>query len=98
MEGTLRFAHPTALITPRRGNRVQPIVAEHMRHEAWRAEDFGERRIADAEAAGVGAERRHHRALAIAGEASPLHRTAAGGDARLGMQMTCNFTNLTGRF
>ena len=41
------------------------------------AKDFCERRIADAQAAGIGAERRHHRALAVAGKTSPLHRAAA---------------------
>ena len=41
-------------------------------------EYFRERRVADAEAAGIGAERRHHRALAVAGKTAPLHRAAAG--------------------
>ena len=55
--------------------------------------DFRESHIADAQAAGIGAERRHHRALAVAGKASPLHRAAARGDARLGMQMAGDFTH-----
>ena len=67
---------------------MQAVVAEHMRHEFERLEYFREGRIADAQAAGVGAEGGHHRALAIGGKAAPLHRTAARGDARLGMKVT----------
>ena len=60
-------------------------------------EDFRERRIADAQAAGIGAERRHHGALAVAGKTAPLHRAAAGRDARLGMQMAGDFARRAGR-
>src|SRR6185437_11999992 len=74
-------------ITPRRGDGVQAAVAEHMRHEAKRAEYSRECDVADAQAPGIGAERRHHRALAVAGKAASFHRAAAGGDARLGVQM-----------
>ena len=52
---------------------------------------FAKRRIADAQAAGIGAERRHHGALAVAGKAAPLHRAAARRHARLGMQMAGDF-------
>src|SRR5712675_2099430 len=78
-------------ITPRGGDGVQPDIAEHMRHEARRLEYFRERRIADAETTGIGAERRHHGALAVAGEASPLHRTPARRHPRFGMQMSGDF-------
>ena len=60
-------------------------------------EYFCERRVADAQAAGIGAERRHHRALAVAGKTAPLHRTAAGRDPRLGMQMAGDFAGRAGR-
>src|ERR1700755_258088 len=43
-------------ITPRRGDGVQLAVAEYMRHEAWGLEYFCERRVADVQAAGIGAE------------------------------------------
>src|SRR5881227_724415 len=68
-------------ITPRGGDGVHAVVAEHMGHEA-RLEYLCEGRVADAEAAGIGAECRHHRALAIAGKAAPFHRAAAGGERR----------------
>src|SRR5258706_2771355 len=68
-----------------------------MRHEAERLEYFRKRRVADAQAAGIGAERRHHGTLAIAGKAPPLHRTPASGDARLRMQMAGDFAHRTGR-
>src|SRR3981081_1525860 len=84
-------------ITARGGDSVQPDIAEHMRHEAEVLEDFRKRDVADAEPAGIGAERRHYHALAIGGKTSPFHRTAAGGDAGLGMQMSGDFADSTGR-
>ena len=48
-----------------------------MRHQARRAKDFREGRVADTETAGIGAEGRHHRALAVAGKAPPFDRAAA---------------------
>jgi hypothetical protein len=60
-------------ITSRRGDGVQAAIAEHMGHEARSLEYFSERRIADIQATGVGAERRHNGALAVAGETTPLH-------------------------
>src|SRR5258705_12993566 len=84
-------------VAARCGNRVQPGVAEHMRHEAERLEYFRERRVANAQTSGIGTERRHHRALAIARKTPPLHRTSASGDARLRMQMTGDFARRTGR-
>jgi hypothetical protein len=39
---------------------VQSVIAEHMRREIRRAEDFREGLVADAEAPGVGAEGGHH--------------------------------------
>src|SRR5713101_8563154 len=84
-------------VAARSGDRVQPGVAEHMRHEAERLEYFRKRRVANAQAARIGAERRHHGALAIAGETPPLHRTPAPRHARLRMQMTGDFTHRTGR-
>src|SRR5580692_11243647 len=75
-----------SLIAARRRNRVQPAIAEHMYHEAKRAEDFGKGLVANAQATGIGAERRHHRALAVAGKASSLHRTSTRRHPRLGMQ------------
>src|ERR1700691_4466615 len=74
-------------ITPRGGDGVQAVVAKHVRDEAGALENFREGCVANAEAAGIGAERGHYRALAVAGKAAPLHRTAARRHARLGMQM-----------
>ena len=71
---------------------MQFAVAEHMRGEAG-GKNFRERRVADAQAAGVGAEGRHHGALAVAGKTAPLHRTAAGRHPRRGMQMTGDFAD-----
>src|SRR5437588_11209553 len=73
-------------ITTRRRNRMQPVVAKHMRHESRRTEDFRERYIADAEPPGISTERRHHGALAVARNASSLHRAAANVYACRGMQ------------
>src|SRR6476620_1972556 len=87
---------PTPLSLPsaatRCGDRVQPGVAQHVRHEAERGKYFRKRRIANAQAPGIGAERRHDGALAIAGKTPPLHRASARGHARLRMQMTGDFT------
>src|ERR1700761_8611777 len=79
-------------ITPRRGDGMQPDIAEHMRHEARGLEYFCKRGVADTEAAGIGAEGRHDRAFAVAGKTTPLHRAAAGAHPRLGMQMPGDFT------
>src|SRR5262245_57252967 len=75
------------LITPRRDDGVQPVVAEHMRGKIGRAEDFRERNVADAQASRVGAERRHHGALAVTGKAAALGDAGAGGDAGFRVQM-----------
>ena len=80
------------LITPRRGNRVQFAIADHMRHEARRLEYLCECRVADAQTAGLGAEGRHHRALAVASKAPTFHRTPACRYPRLGMQMPRDLT------
>src|SRR5258708_10487257 len=68
-----------------------------MRHKTWRLENLCERRVANAEASGIGAEGRHHSALAIAGKTAPLHRAAARAHPGLGMQMSGDFTRRTGR-
>src|SRR5262245_731878 len=73
--------------TARGCNGVDPAVAEQMGHKAIRRKDFCEGGVADAEAASVSAEGGHHGADPVTGEAAALHRTAARGDARLGMQM-----------
>jgi len=58
---------------------VQLDVAEHMRREFDRLEDFCKRRVADAQAAGIGAERRHHGALAVdANDESPEGLSPSG--------------------
>src|SRR5262249_25435837 len=69
-------------ITPRRGDGMQPVVAEQVRHELQRPENLLEGAVADAQAPRIGAERRHHCALAIAGKAAPLHAPPAGRNAR----------------
>ena len=77
-----RWPAPYSSIAARGGDGVQPEIAEHMRHQARGPENCCERRVADAEAAGVGAERRHHRALAVAGKAAPLHRSSPASTPR----------------
>src|SRR3954470_19606083 len=76
---------------------MHTAVAEHVRDEPRRLEYFLKRRIADAQASGIGAECRHHRANTVAGEASALHRTSAPGHARLRMQMAGDFAGRAGR-
>src|SRR5690349_2457027 len=67
-----------------------------MRDEIGR-EYPGERPVADAEAAGIGAERRHDGAFPVACKTAPLHGTATRRDPRLWMQVTCDFSDLTCR-
>src|SRR5947209_1486984 len=83
-------------VTARGRDRVHAIVAEHMRHEPWRLKYFPERGVANVQAPGIGPERRHHRARAIADETAPLQRAAPGGNARLWMEMTGNFAGRAG--
>src|SRR6185312_3659010 len=87
----------TALITPRRGDAVHAAIAEDVRHEGGRTENFGEGEIADAQAAGIGAEGRHHEALPVGGETTPLHGTSARRHPRLGMQVPGDLAKRTGR-
>src|SRR5882757_11547637 len=84
-------------VAARGGDGVQAVIAEHMRHQARGLEYLCKRRIANAQAPGIGAERGHHRALAVAGKTAPLHRTSACRHPRLGMQMTGDFTGGTCR-
>src|SRR6266700_4720926 len=74
-------------IAPRRGDGMQPVVAEHMRDEFQRRKYLPKGVIADAEAAGIGTERRHNRALAVSGEAAPLYGAATRRHPRLRVQM-----------
>ena len=70
---------------------MQPVVPEHMSHEAQGLKYLFKCRVANAQASGVGAKGRHYRALTVAGEAPPLHGTSACRDASLGMQMAGDF-------
>src|SRR4051812_20647531 len=88
---------PDTSVAARGRDRVHPVVAEHMRHEAHGLEYFGEGVVANVQSASVGAERRHHGAHPVAGETSPLHRASARGDARLWMQMSGDFAGRAGR-
>src|SRR5260370_21052108 len=76
---------------------VQSVVAEQMRHKLERLEDFFKRGVADAQAAGVGAEGRHYGALTVTGKAAPLHRATAPRYPRFRMQMTGDFARSPGR-
>src|SRR3954463_7508542 len=69
-----------------------------MRDKTVLWKDLCKRRVADAEAAGIGAEGGHHGAHPVAGEAAALHRTAARGDASLGMKMAGDLAARAGRF
>src|SRR4029077_2289641 len=85
-------------ITPRADDGVHLAVAENVRSEIRRAEDFGEGDIANAEATGVGADGRHHRALAIGGKAPALGGPASGGDAVSRVQEAGDLPEGTRRF
>lgn len=76
---------------------MHPAVAKDMRRKGQRLEDGRKGDIANAQTAGIGTERRHHRALPIAGETSPFHGTAARRDTRLRMQVSCDFAHRAGR-
>ena len=71
----------------RRGDGIEPPLAQHMRGERQRAEQRHDGAVAHIEAAGIGAECRHDETPAVAGEAAPAHRAAALRDARQRMQM-----------
>lgn len=77
---------------------MHPPVAEHMGGKAERAEDRRKRCIADAEAAGIGAERRHDRAAVVAGEAAPVEGAATARNARLGVEMAGDLAARPRRF
>ena len=66
---------------------MDAAVAEEMGDEAVLRKDPGEGSVADAEAAGIGAEGRHHGTHPVTGETAALHRATARGDARLRMQV-----------
>jgi len=77
---------------------VQPDIAEHMRHEIQRREDSCERRIADAQAARIGAERGQHCALAVTGKTAPFHGASTACHTRFGMQVARDLTKRAGGF
>src|SRR5262249_20236648 len=60
---------------------VEAGFAQHMRGEMARSEHGREGAVADIEPAGVGAERRHHQRLAVAGKTASANRAAALHDA-----------------
>lgn len=76
---------------------MDAAVAEQMGDEAVSRKDLRKCDVADAEAAGIGAERRHHRSHPVGGEAAALHRSATRGDACLGMEMAGDLAARTGR-
>src|SRR6478609_11449478 len=76
---------------------MHAAVAEQVRDKTVLWKYFCKRNIADAEAAGIGAEGGHHGALAVAGETAALHRAAARGDAGLGMKMAGDLAARAGR-
>src|SRR6185437_7178733 len=83
--------------TPLCGEGVEPVLAEHVRGERERAEQVGEGRVADVEAAGEGAESRHDETRFIGREAAAAHRAAAMSDARRRMQMAADFAGAIAR-
>src|SRR5579872_2797307 len=68
-----------------------------MRHEAASGKDLRKRLVANAEAPGIGAEGRHHDALAVAGKTTPLQPARPRRDAGFWMKVACNFAHGTGR-
>src|SRR6516225_1089087 len=72
---------------PRRGEGIEPPLADEVGGEAQRAENLQESDVADVEAAGIGAERRHHQPRAVGREAFSCQRAAALVDAGGGMQV-----------
>ena len=73
------------------GDGVHAVVAEHVGHKTRRPKNFRKRHVANAETTGIGPERGHHGAFAVAGKAAPFHRAAARWHAGLGMQMAGDF-------
>ena len=65
--------------------------------EAQRLEYPCKCRVADVQAAGIGAKCRHHRALAVTGETAPFHRATARRHPRFRMQMAGDFARCAGR-
>ena len=63
---------------------IEPPVPQEMRGEGERREHPGKRRVAHAEAARIGSERRHDEAPAVAGEAAPFSKKVASWTARDG--------------
>lgn len=76
---------------------MDAAVAEEMGDEAVLRKDPGEGSVADAEAAGIGAEGRHHGTHPVTGETAALHRATARGDARLRMQVAGDLALRAGR-
>ena len=92
-----RSAETQESITPRRGDHVQPGIAEHMRHKVGVAKDLRKRVVANAQTPGIGAEGRHHEPLAVAGKTTPLHPSRPRGHPRLGVKMSGDFARLSRR-
>src|SRR5215471_13024182 len=78
------------------GKRIDAALAHEMRGEGERAEHIGEGTVAHVEAAGIGAERRHHQARAVARKTAPAHAAPARAQARHRMQVACDLARGAG--
>ena len=76
---------------------MQPEIAKHVCHEARGAEYFCKSRVADAQAPGVGAERRQNRVIAVADKTTPLQRASARSHPRLWMKVSGYLAGRAGR-
>src|SRR5712671_6383658 len=68
-----------------------------MRHKTRRLEYLCKRLVANTQAPGVGAERRHDGALTVADKTAPLDPSRTRWHARLGMKVSGDFAGCTGR-
>src|SRR5690606_36415677 len=72
------------------GNRVDPVLPEHIGHQMLPAEQSCECPIQNIQRSGQAAEGGHHQPYSIASEAGPAHGAPALDDARARMQVSGN--------
>ena len=74
-----------------RRDRIEPLVTKHPHRQSVAAEQRLEGDVEDVEPAGVGAERWHHEAKAVADEARPAQRSPVQHEPRSGMKVSGDF-------
>lgn len=78
----------------RGGKCVEPPAPEQVGRKGAPCKNFSKRTVPNIESSRVGTERRHNHAVRTGREAAPHHDVAAPPQARSGMQMAGDFTNL----